>query len=146
MQMTDAGKAMLKRFEGCRLEAYQDVAGVWTIGFGHTHGVKSGDTWTQGQADRAFDVETAEFAGAVANMLRVNVAPCRFDAICSLAYNIGLGAFAKSTLLTCLNRGDFHQAALQFTVWNKAGGQFNGGLLKRRTEEMYLFCSGHGDG
>lgn len=143
MQISESGKALIKRFEGCRLEAYQDQAGVWTIGYGSTSGAHRGLRWTQAQADKMFEAEVTNFSERVAQLVKVTVAQCRFDALVSLAYNIGLGAFGQSTLLTHLNRAEYREAALQFCVWNKAGGVFNKGLLARRAEEMYLFCQGY---
>jgi lysozyme len=142
MKISQSGKDLIKRFEGCKLQAYQDQVGVWTIGYGHTQGVKQGDKWTQAQADSVFDAEVEGFSERVAQLVKGTVAQCRFDALVSLAYNIGLGNLSGSKLLFYLNQGEYRDAALQFTVWNKAGGVFNKGLLARRTEEMYLFCQG----
>jgi lysozyme len=135
---------MIRGFEGCRLNAYQDVAGVWTIGYGHTgREVKAGLVWTQEQADAVFAADLDRFDDGVSRLLDVQLCQHEFDAVVSLAFNIGLGAFGKSTLLKMLNaHASRIECAPQFTRWTKAGGKHNPGLLARRTRELILFLTG----
>lgn len=140
MRVSPTGMDMIRSFEGLRLEAYQDAVGVWTIGYGHTASVKRGDVWTRDKAETVLIGEVDDFGERVEALLRVPVTQPQFDALVSLAYNIGLGAFGKSTLVRKLNDHDRVGAAAQFTVWNKAGGELNSGLLVRRTLELLRFA------
>lgn len=137
---------LIKQFEGCRLDAYQDVAGVWTIGYGWTGKVRgktigAGSKITPGEADELLKAAVSTFERGVDALLTRTVNQNQFDALVSLAYNIGLGALEKSTLLRYVNQGDFFQAACQFIAWNKAGGKPVYGLLRRRFAEGELFLS-----
>lgn len=136
--------ALIRQFEGCRLEAYPDPGtggDPWTIGWGSTGpGIVRGVRWTQAQADDrlARDVERfmAGVAGAInARRVRAN----EIGAMTSLAYNIGLGAFRASTLLRLYNAGDVEGAAAQFPRWNRAGGRVMAGLVRRREAERAVF-------
>jgi len=149
MKTSPAGLALIKRFEGLELEAYQDVAGVWTIGYGHTGPeVKPGLKWTEQVAEAALtrDVEWCE--EAVASRLRVAINQNEFDALVSFVFNVGVGGesrpgFSTSTALKRLNAGDRAGAADALTWWNKA--TINGvltevtGLTRRRAAERELF-------
>ncbi len=140
MKLGDAGADLIKSFESCRLKAYLPTPDdVWTIGYGHTEGVKEGDTCTQEEADAWFleDVEWAEDCvnRAVTSQLTQN----EFDALVSLCFNIGCGAFGKSTLVKLLNAGDYDAAAHEFGRWNKQRGTVLAGLTRRRTAEEQLF-------
>jgi GH24 family phage-related lysozyme (muramidase) len=132
---------LLKRYEGCRLEAYRCAAGVWTIGFGTTSGVVEGMKITQEQAEILLRSDLERFEHGVSKMLRVNVTQNQFDALVSLAYNIGLSALSKSTLMRKLNAGDVQGASIEFGRWNKAGGRELLGLTRRREEERKLFMA-----
>jgi lysozyme len=140
MKVTQDGLELIKSFEGCKLIAYQDVGGVWTIGWGHTEGVKPGATITQAQADRLFEDAVATRALQLSALLTVVPSDAEFSALVSLAYNIGVGAFAKSTVLRLHNAGKRPEAAAAFSMWNKAGGRVRAGLTRRRAAEaaMYL--------
>ena len=99
MKVSDNGLALIKKFEGCRLTAYADVGGVWTIGWGQTGpDVVEGLTITQAQADARLRAEVDRFAEGVLSGLKVPVNQNQFDALVSFAYNVGLGAFRSSTL------------------------------------------------
>lgn len=129
-------------YEGIRLKAYPDPATgaePWTIGVGHTGGVKPGDLITHEQAMEflASDLQKAE--SAVNNSVRVPITQNQFDSLVSLAFNIGGGAFANSTLVRMLNLGDKLGAANQFTRWNKGNGKILKGLVKRRALERAMF-------
>lgn len=139
---SQVGIDLIKSFESCRLTAYQDSVGVWTIGYGHTAGVYAGMTITQAQADAFLrqDLKTAE--NAVNNKVTISITQNMFDALVSLTFNIGTGAFGTSTLLKKLNQGDINGAADQFDVWIHAGGQVVEGLVRRRAAEKALFLNG----
>jgi lysozyme len=139
MQTSQNGRKLIESFEGLRLDSYQDQRGVWTVGYGHTNDVYKGLTITQEQADQylAMDLHVAE--SAVDKFVTVPVNQNQFDALVSLAYNIGGGAFGHSTLLSLLNEGEILGAANQFLVWDKTNGVVNQGLLNRRAAERALF-------
>lgn len=156
MRTTAEGIALVKEFEGCRLEAYWDALGkVWTIGYGHTGGVLGGDTCTQEQADTWLlaDLQVAE--NLVLSCLGgVPVNDNQLSALTSFVYNVGLGevgvkdgfhelkAGGSSTMLKCLLAQDFAEAAAQFPFWDRCGGFVVAGLLERRKAEQALFLAG----
>lgn len=139
------GVEEIARSEGCRLRAYRDLAGVWTIGWGHTQGVREGMRITQVQADALLVADLTEFADGVSRLLRRTANPRQLGAMVSLAYNIGLAGFARSTVLKAHNRGDAESAARAFALWNKA--RVNGvrrvvaGLTARRAREAALYLA-----
>lgn len=135
----------IARSEGCRLKAYRCPAGVPTIGWGHTRGVKMGDACTQEQADAWFVEDLTEFADGVKRVLKRDADDSELGAMVSLAYNIGLAGFKGSTVLKRHNEGDRQSAARAFALWNKA--RINGvlqvvdGLTARRAREAALYLS-----
>ena len=142
--VSTAGINLICSFEGLRLNAYDDGVGVWTIGYGTTiypNGikVKRGDTCTTEQAKAYMAHDLKKFESAVNTAVVVPINQNQFDALVSLAYNIGIKAFKNSTLLKKLNVGDIRGAAAQFDVWNKAGGKVMQGLVNRRAVERKLF-------
>lgn len=138
------GLALIKKFEGLRLKAYQDSVGVWTIGYGHTKGVVSGMSISDGQAD-AYLRTDADVAGAgVRSMVTVPIDQNQYDALVSFAFNLGVSALKGSTLLKKLNQGDYHGAADQFSRWVFAGNKKLDGLVKRREAERQLFTKDMG--
>lgn len=139
MMLTDEGIRLIQHFEGCRLTAYQDVVGVWTIGYGHTEDVHPGMTITQHQADIMLGADLAQFADQVRAIVPA-MADHQFSALVSFSYNVGVGALKSSTLLRLIRDGSWWDAANQFARWNKAGGQVLPGLVKRRWAERDLFC------
>lgn len=139
MNISEPGLKIIKDFEGLRLQAYLDSGGVPTIGYGHIKGVKMGDTCTLAQAEAWLREETAGAVAAVNAALKVPVSQNQFDAMVSLAYNIGNEAFRNSTLLRMLNAGDVAGATGQFKRWNKDNGQVVKGLTNRRLAEELLF-------
>lgn len=145
MKMNDKGKALIRRFEGLRLEAYPDPATgaqPWTIGFGHTGNVKPGDVITAGEADRLLDADVARFE-AVLNAMVAGVATSEdeFSAMVCLMFNIGPGKFATSTLLRRHKQGNKVGAANAFLMWNKGAGRVMAGLMRRREAERELYLS-----
>lgn len=122
MDISAKGRMLLEHREGCRLKAYQDSVGVWTIGYGHTSNgtppvVHPGLTITQGQADSIFAADLAKFVKAVNDELQVTVPQNAFDALVSVEYNIGMRALAKSTIIKKLNAGDAVGAGNAFLAW-----------------------------
>ena len=138
---------LIKEFEGCRLEAYLDPVGIPTIGYGLTTGaihsvkVEMGMTITQKQADGYLDAVLFSFADKLTRMFKRTPTPNQFGAMLSLAYNIGTGAFSRSTCLKRFNAGDIDGAAEALTWFNKAGGKKLRGLVRRREAERDLFLS-----
>lgn len=139
MRPSEGLYGFLKQWEKLRLKAYQDSGGVWTIGYGHTADVGEGDECTEADADNwlAEDVDEAWYG--IDPHIKVTLAQHEMDAVTSLAFNIGVGAFLKSTLLRRLNDGDFGAAADEFLKWNKVGRSVVVGLTRRRTAEKMMF-------
>ena len=133
------GTKLLKFFEGCRLTAYQDSVGVWTIGYGHTKGVHAGMSITQEEAEQMLLTELEEYEGYVEKYVTVPLTQNQFDALVVWVYNLGPTNFRKSTLLKELNSGNYTAAGNEITKWNKAGGKVLAGLVKRREAEALLF-------
>lgn len=138
MIINDAGRAIIMQYEGCRLEAYDCPAGVCTIGYGHTGDVKPGDKITHHQAEVILEFDLQKFEAEVSR-LAPKANGNQFSAMVSLAFNIGVAAFSKSTLLKEFNAGRLLNAANEFERWNKAGGKILPGLVKRRAAEKALF-------
>lgn len=131
--------AAIKRFESVRLTAYQDSVGVWTIGYGHTAGVKKGDRITQAQAD-AFLRDDLSRVESTVNKLRNVSTQGRFDAVVDFIFNCGAGNFMKSTLKQYIELGKpTWMCQEQFLRWVNAGGQKSGGLVSRRIWEANRF-------
>jgi lysozyme len=138
MKCNKAGKDLIKKWEGLRLKAYLCPAGVPTIGYGHTGDVKMGNKITEHQADVIFDLDLEKFEEGVTKLLKVPVNENQFAALVSFAYNVGLGALGKSTLLRLVNSGK-GLPELEFAKWTRGGGKVLPGLVKRRQEEALLF-------
>ena len=139
MRISQEGVNLIKHFEGCRLEAYKCPAGVWTVGYGHTKGVKEGDAIEQ-EAAEAFLIEDLEsFEQAVTRLVEVPLTQQQFDALVSWTFNLGAGNLAESTLLRKLNNYQYAEVPEQMMRWVRAGGQVLDGLVKRRAAEAALF-------
>ena len=139
MQTSQEGIALIKKFEGCELEAYKCAAGVWTIGYGSTKGVKEGDTITQEDADKLLTEEMSEYEGYINDMVNTDLKQNEFDALVSWVYNLGPSNLSSSTLLQKLNNKDWDDVPNQIKRWNKAGGEVKQGLVRRREAEALLF-------
>ncbi|OHX12597.1 muraminidase [Chromobacterium sphagni] len=140
MQTNAAGLALIKKFEGLRLIAYQDMVNVWTIGYGHTGSdVKPGQVITQAQADQLLAGDLARFEAGVGRLVKVSLNANQFAALVSFSYNLGLANLQSSTLLKLLNQRDYAGAAGEFPRWDRAGGQEVPGLQRRRQAEQALF-------
>jgi len=147
MSVNKATLDLIKQFEGCKLTAYQDIVGIWTIGYGTTAGADVGVkpaygmTITQERAEDLLRQGVEKFAATVDALITTSVNANEFGACVSLAYNIGPNAFAKSTVLRELNVGHKDKAAAAFRMWNQAGGEVIKGLVKRREAEIKLFLT-----
>ena len=139
MKISAEGLALIKKFEGCELEAYQDAVGVWTIGYGHIKGVKEGMTITKQQAEEMLEEELIEYENYVKEAVKYQLDQCMFDALVSWTYNLGPSNLNSSTLLKVLNAGDYDGVPEQIKRWNKAGGKVLEGLIRRREAEALLF-------
>lgn len=135
--------ALIAQAEGCKLEAYLCPAGVPTIGFGETRGIKLGMKWTQAHADAQLCMTLGDFTRDAQKLLKRPATPNQLGAMVSLAFNIGIGAFANSSVLNNHNAGEFERAASSFGLWVKA--RVNGklvdlpGLVTRRRAEAALY-------
>lgn len=134
----------VKRWEGLKLQASPDplVPGVWDVGYGHRLYGTERPTWTREQADAALRSDLAAVAAGVDEAVMVPLAQNEFDAVVSLAYNVGNGAVSRSTLMRRLNDSDFYGAAEEFLRWDKANGKRVPGLAKRRFAEQQMFGEG----
>ncbi len=153
MNYSKSGLALTESFENFAPVAYRndfDPPNVWTKGFGQTEGVKEGDTCTLEEATAWLEQRYQ----LIADSLNTNVKPeilavitqGEFDALCDLAYNIGISAEEHSTLWRLLQEGDFAAAALQFPRWDRAGGMEVKGLLRRRIADQAEFNQANGQG
>lgn len=141
--VNEAGIAILKQWEGLRLTAYQDVGGVWTIGYGHTGpDVTEGLTITEAEAETLLRTDILEAEQAVSDLVKVDLTDNQFAALVSFVFNVGRGAFAKSTLLKRLNAGDYDAVPGELAKWNRAGGKPVKGLANRRAAEAGLWAKG----
>lgn len=146
MKTSENGIELLKRFEGLELEAYQDIAGIWTIGYGHTGpDVQPGMKLTEREAEELLRRDLKSREQAVSSAVKVSLNQNEFDALVSFVYNVGAAAFRGSTALKRLNRSDRIGAADALTWWNKAtvGGVLREvlGLTRRRAAERALFLT-----
>lgn len=144
MKTNDAGLALIKEFEGLRLEAYKDPVGIWTIGYGHTAAAGNPKpvkdlVITPAQADTILRRDLIQYENAVKEAVKVPLNENQFAALVSFTFNLGPGNLRKSTLLQKLNARDYAGAAKQFPKWNRAGGQVLAGLTRRRKAEQALF-------
>ncbi|MEH3446165.1 lysozyme [Enterobacter roggenkampii] len=144
MQTSEKGIALIKQFEGCKLTAYQDSVGVWTIGYGWTKPVdgkpiRAGMTIKQETAERLLKTGLVSYESDVSRLVKVGLTQGQFDALVSFTYNLGARSLSTSTLLRKLNAEDYAGAADEFLRWNKAGGKVLNGLTRRREAERDLF-------
>lgn len=138
MKTGQAGINLIKQFESCLLEAYKCPAGVWTIGYGHTAGVQSGQKITQAQADAFLVEDLAKFEKKVEKYSRYSWRQNEFDAMVSFAYNVG-----SIDQLTANGTRSRATIAEKMLLYNKANGKVLNGLIRRREAERKLFlCTG----
>lgn len=136
------GVDFIKEREGCRLKAYDDGGGVWTIGYGHTKSVKKGQVINNAQAEKLLKSDLLEFEGAVDALVKVELTQAQFNALVSFAFNVGVGAFRKSTLLKLLNQGQYDRVPNELSKWVKDNGKVVQGLVRRRALEAAMFMEG----
>ncbi len=127
--------------EGYVERAYQDIVGVWTVGFGTTEGVKPGQTLDPVRALQRALTDAQKFEGALKECVHVPLHQHEYDSLVALSYNIGPRAFCSSTLVRKLNAGDYPGACKEILRWNRAGGKVVRGLVNRREQE-YRLCMG----
>jgi len=137
----------IKQWEGLKLTAYLCPAGLWTIGYGHTASAgdpkpKAGMTITRAQADALLKRDLGQYEQAVEKAVKVDLNDHQFAALVSFCYNVGIGAFQKSTLLKKLNKGDYDAVLSELKKWVKAGGKRVEGLANRRQVEVALWIKG----
>ena len=139
MIISEEGISLVKKFEGCKLEAYQCAAGVWTCGWGSTRGVKEGDVWSQEKADIMLIDELHEYGNYVNDMVTMPLHQNQFDSLTSWCFNLGPTNLSESSLLRVLNEGSYEEVPYQIKRWNKVNGKINEGLIRRREAEALLF-------
>ncbi len=139
MNISNEGISLIKKFEGCELESYQDSVGVWTIGYGHTKNIKEGMTISKEQADNMLLNELDEYCEYVEKAVDVTLKQCEFDALVAWTYNLGPTNLNKSTMLKKLNNKEYQDVTHEIKRWNKAGGKVLQGLVRRREAESLLF-------
>jgi lysozyme len=138
MRISDKGLALIKRAEGMRLDAYLDGGGVPTIGYGSTRGVHLGMVITPGEAERLLldDISHHDISPYLDGCA---TSQCQFDAMTSLAFNIGLDRFNASTVLKRHRAANYPRAADAFLLWKYDNGRLVPGLLSRREQERLLY-------
>ena len=129
----------VKQWEGRELKAYRCSAGAWTIGYGHTKGVKEGDEISPAEAEQLLVEDLTAIADDLNRLVNVPVSEGQYIALLSLTFNIGATALKKSSLLFHLNHGCYDEAADEFDKWIYAGGKVSEGLKRRRAAERKLF-------
>lgn len=139
--MNAAGLDLLKNYEGFSPTAYRDIAGIWTIGFGFTEGVKPGDAMTMDDALVRLDAELAPREAQITEMCTQPATDNQHAAMTCLAYNVGINNFRGSTVLRMHNAGNTEAAADAFLLWDKAGGKVVPGLIRRRHSERALYLT-----
>tara|TARA_R100001440_G_scaffold42428_1_gene62152 strand:+ start:75 stop:512 length:438 start_codon:yes stop_codon:yes gene_type:complete len=140
MNISKEGLSLIKKFEGCELEAYLCPAGVWTIGYGHTKDVKEGDKINKEEADYLLQEEMIEYESYINDFVEVPLEQNQFDALCSWVYNLGPTNLKNSTMLRVLNEEKYADVPQEIKRWNKAGGEVLDGLIKRREAEAKMFA------
>lgn len=148
MIISQKGLNLIKKHEGFRNNPYLCPSGIPTIGYGNTYyndstKVKLTDTpITLKEGETLLKSVLKHFEQGVSNLIKVELNQNQFDALVSFAYNVGLGAFSKSTLLKLINNNPNDEGIKhQFKRWNKGGGKVLKGLKKRRNEEAYLYLT-----
>jgi len=135
------GKDLIKKYEGLKLTSYLCPAGIPTIGWGHTYGVKLNRTISVEEAEVLLDHDYQEAEDDVLEVVTVPLNENQLGALTSFVFNLGVGKLIGSTLRKKLNQGDYNTAAEEFDKWVFAGGKKLNGLVKRRAEERQLFLA-----
>jgi len=140
MKLSEKGRALLIKLEGKRNHVYEDVAGLKTIGVGHL--LKPGETFTEltdDEVDALLIKDVEEYEMAVNKIVTVALTQCQFDALVIFAFNVGIGAFSRSTLLKNINDYEKYRVPDQLMRWNRVGGKVVEGLTNRRKAEVDMW-------
>lgn len=144
--ISQAGLALIRRFEGFVPHIYADAAGIATIGYGHALHMGEEARYAAGishkQAETLLRADAALAARAVAHFITTPLTQAQCDALCSFTFNVGAGALERSTLRRVINRGDHENAPHEFMRWVWAGGKRLPGLITRRKAEAALYYKG----
>ena len=145
MRTSPTGRALIRKWEGCRLRPYRDVAGLWTVGVGHLLGSNepTKSLYTEEDVDGLLTADLARTEHGVARLCGDGLAQPQFDSLVSFTFNCGVGALQRSQLRQRVLRRD-PCAADAMLAWNKAGGKVWAGLTARRADERALYQSGEG--
>lgn len=139
MRISDKGIELIKTFEGCKLTAYRDSVGVWTIGYGHTRGVRRGDVISMSKAIDYLREDLIPVEREINNM-GVSLQQGQYDALCSWIFNLGVGNFRSSTMRKyILARKSSDEITAQMIRWHRAGGKPLLGLKRRRVAEANMW-------
>jgi len=141
MKTSKEGIDLIKEFEGFRKNAYLCPGGVWTIGYGHTRGVRAGDSILESEAEDLLKEDLREAEEAVSHLVSTPLRQSQFDALVSLVYNIGSGNFCTSTIRKVINYkiSDINEYRKAWMMWVKSRGKKLKGLERRRAAEFELF-------
>jgi lysozyme len=144
MKTSEAGLKLIRQFEGLRLRAYRCPAGIWTIGYGHTTAagppeVREGMRISREEAEAILKRDLAQFENVVSSMVKVPLTENQFDTLVSFAFNCGVTALRRSTLLKRVNSGTFEAVPAELMKWTKADGKELPGLVRRRRAEAALW-------
>ena len=141
MELSAAGLALIKLFEGFRSTVYLDAHGFPTIGYGHKllAGESFPDGVTEAQATTLLEGDVGDAEQAVSRLVHVTLSQGQFDALVDFCFNLGQGRLAESTLLADLNEGQYDAAGQQILLWDHVGAQVNAGLKARRQAEFQLW-------
>ena len=139
MRTGSQGVALIKKFEGCELQAYQCSADVWTIGYGHTRGVREGDEISEDKAEYLLLEDLKHFEKYVDQLVTTSLNQDQFDALVAWTFNLGPPNLKESTLLLRLNEGQYDDVPAEMARWNRSNGEVLAGLTRRRKAEGLLF-------
>lgn len=145
--INEAGRTLIKQFEGCRLKVYRDPVGLPTVGVGHLLTQSERKNWpvgtqlSQRQIDILLDHDLLQAESAVSRFVTVPLSDNQYAALVSFTFNCGGGALQRSSVRRRLNAGNYHGAADALLMWNKAKGKVLPGLTRRRKAERDLFLS-----
>lgn len=139
MTLAPAAVELVKRFEGLRLTAYRCPAGVLTIGYGRTANVRPGSRITAEDAEWLLMADLKDVANRLRPLLDVELTPNQFGALVSFCFNVGIGAFSRSTLRKLVNAGRFAEVPAELAKWTRGGGKVLPGLVRRRAAEAELW-------
>ena len=140
IRISEKGKELIRKSEGIRYESYLCPAKVWTIGYGHTAGVKKGMFISKEQADIYLNEDLLPIESYL-TLADLDLNQNQYDALSSFCFNLGINAFSKSTLLKRIKEGDEKEIRKQFALWVHIGNTVLPGLVKRRNAEIELYFS-----